>query len=103
MDNDDKDCFFAMGWRRHPHGGFGNDTLKGGQGADRFRLSQGTDHILDFKAHHGDTIQFPASASLRFIRKQHHLLLSDPSFNIHTTLQNISLEALLDAQPDLLS
>ena len=54
-----------------------DDTLKEGQGADRFQLSQGTDHILDFKAQHGD--------------------------NIHTTLHNTSLEALLNAQPDLLS
>ena len=30
-------------------------------------------------------------------------VLQDPSFNIHTTLHNTSLEALLAAQPDLLS
>ena len=81
----------------------GNDTFKGGLGADRFRLSQGTDHILDFKPHRGDTLQRPASATLQFIQNQQHLLLLDPNDNIHTTLQNTSLEPLLKAQPELLN
>ena len=85
------------------NGGSGNDTLKGGLGADRFRLSQGTDHILDFKPHRGDTLQSPASATLQFIQNQQHLLLLDPNDNIHTTLHNTSLEALLKAQPELLN
>ena len=84
-------------------GGHGNDTLKGGLGADRFRLSKGTDHILDFKPHHGDTLQHPTSATLQLIQNQEHLLLIDPNFNIHTTLHNTSLEALLKAQPNLVN
>ena len=34
---------------------------------------------------------------------QQHLLLLDPNDNIHTTLHNTSLEALLKAQPELLN
>ena len=85
------------------NGGSGNDTLKGGLGADRFRLSQGTDHILDFKPHRGDTLQRPASATLQFIQNEQPLLLLDPNVNIHTTLHNIFLEALLKAQPELVN
>ena len=85
------------------HGGQGNDTINGGRGADQFRISKGSDHILDFKPHRGDTLQRPASASLQFIQNNQHLVLLDPSFNIHTTLHNTSLDALLKAQPELLS
>lgn len=84
-------------------GGKGNDTLKGGRGTDQFRISKGSDHILDFKPHLGDTIQLPASASLQFIQNNQHLLLLDPSLNINTTLHNTPLNALLQAQPELVN
>jgi len=83
-------------------GGQGDDTLKGGLGADRFQLSKGTDHILDFKPRQGDTLQLPVSISLQFVQNGEHLLLLDPSFNIDTTLHNISLNSLLRSQPELL-
>jgi Ca2+-binding RTX toxin-like protein len=42
-------------------GGAGNDTLTGGAGSDHFRLenpTDGVDHIVDFNASEGDTIEF---------------------------------------------
>ena len=82
-------------------GGRGDDTLKGGQGADRFHLSKGADQILDFKPLQGDTIQLPAFATLQLIQKKQNLLLVDSTHNIHTTLHNTSLDALLNVQPEL--
>ena len=52
---------------------------------------------------HGDSIQLPPSASLQFIQNNQHLLLLEPSFNINTTLHNLSLDALLKAQPELVN
>ena len=84
-------------------GGQGDDTLKGGLGADQFRISRGTDHILDFKPLQGDTIQAPFYAKLQLVQQQNHLLLIDSDNNIHTTLHNTSLDTLLNTQPQLIN
>jgi len=77
--------------------------LIGGPGADHFLLSKGRDQIKDFKPNHGDTIQAPSYASLQVIQERQHLLLLDSANNIHTTLHNLSLDALLKVQPELVN
>ncbi|MAB54827.1 MAG: hypothetical protein CMN93_02810, partial [Synechococcus sp. CPC35] len=84
-------------------GGRRRDTLIGGADADLFRISRGRDRIKDFDPAEGDRITTRSRFNLRIQQQGDHLLLLDRSQNIHTTLHNTSLEALLDAQPDLLS
>ena len=78
-------------------GGFGNDTLKGGSGADLFLLTPGLDRILDFNPQQGDRIRSKHLLDLRITQHHNHLLLSDPKLNIHTSLLNSTLEQLLNA------
>ena len=84
-------------------GGRRKDTLIGGADADLFRISSGRDRIQDFNPAEGDRIASRTRFNLRALQQGDHLLLRDRSLNILTTLHNTSLEALLNAQPDLVS
>ena len=84
-------------------GGRRRDTLIGGADADLFRISRGRDRIQDFDPAEGDRIATRSRFDLHAKQQGNHLQLRDRSQNILTTLHNTSLEALLDAQPDLLS
>ena len=83
------------------HGGKGHDTLSGGDGADTFHLSRGHDTIRDFSINDGDVINAPKQHNLSLIQQGNHLLLTDDSRNIHTTLLNLSADQLISHQPDL--
>ena len=79
----------------------GNDTLHGGQGADLFHLSSGRDTILDFRPQQGDRIHLRSAPTLQIMQQKKDLLILDPSQNIHTSLLNTSLNALIHAHPEL--
>jgi Ca2+-binding RTX toxin-like protein len=63
--NGGNDVIIAGGGNDTLIGGTGADVLSGGAGADHFRYNatnEGTDHILDFSAAEGDSIDIMASA-----------------------------------------
>jgi Ca2+-binding RTX toxin-like protein len=63
--NGGNDVIIAGGGNDTLIGGTGADVLSGGAGADHFRYNatnEGTDHILDFSAVEGDSIDILASA-----------------------------------------
>ena len=82
-------------------GGKGKDILKGGEAADTFRLSKGKDTIRDFAITDGDFIEAPKQHNISLIQQGKHLLLSNDSRNIHTTILNLSADQLISHQPDL--
>ena len=79
-----------------------DDTLIGGSGADRFRLSKGDDIIKDFSIADDDQLLISNATNLTIEQVGSNLLLTDADKDISTTLKGVALDDLLAHQPQLL-